>query len=141
ALPDRTGNRRADGHRNVIVNDHVAMIAFAPGSTAAYEVAGRAHITRDAALLERTAVEGKSPHIVTAIAVDHAKAYESQALARARIWDADRANASDRPNPAATLVAHIKISQKRSADEAARFNITAEQTEVALAHDYKKNLY
>jgi hypothetical protein len=141
ALPDRTGNRRADGHRNVIANDRVALVAFAPGSTAAFEIAGRARLTRDAELLARAMVEGKEPLLATVIEADRARAYESQALRRARIWDAGRMNAPDRPNPAATLTAHIKLSQQRSTADAARFAITPEGTEKALAEDYKKNLY
>jgi uncharacterized protein len=138
ALPDRTGNRRADGHRNIIAGDSVALVAFAPGSTAAFELRGRAQLTRDAQLLAGSAVEGKTPSLATVIALDHVRAYDSPALQRARLWDADRLTA-ERPNPAATLTAHIKLSQQRTAT--APFAITAEATEKALAADYKVNLY
>jgi predicted pyridoxine 5'-phosphate oxidase superfamily flavin-nucleotide-binding protein len=140
ALPDRTGNRRADGHRNVLAHARVALVAFAPGSTAAFELSGRARLTRDPALLAMTAVEGKTPLLATEIRADEVRAYDSQALCRARIWDADRQGAPGRPNPAATLTAHIKLSQQRSTGPA-RFAITAEGTEKALSEDYKKNLY
>ncbi len=46
-------------------------------------------------------------------------------------------DASDRPNPAATLAAHIKLSPQA----AAQFEITPETTAKALAADYKNNLY
>lgn len=140
ALPDRTGNRRADGHRNIIAHNRIALVAFAPGATQAFELTGRAHLTKDATLLSPMSVEGKTPLLATLIAVDEARAYDSQALRRARIWDADRMSADNRPNPAATLTAHIKLSQQKT-PAAPAFTITAEGTEKALQSDYKANLY
>lgn len=142
ALPDRTGNRRADGHRNIIAHDRVALVAFAPGATQAFELTGRARLTNDAAALAPMSVEGKAPLLATLITADHTRAYDSPALRRARIWDADRAAAGDRPNPAATITAHIKASQQKGLlPGALRFAITAEGTEKALKADYKANLY
>ena len=141
ALPDRTGNRRADGHRNVIAHDRVAMIAFAPGATAAIELTGHARLTRDAAMLSRMTVAGKDPLLATVIAVERARTYDSQALRRARIWDADRLSAP-RPNPGATLAAHINLSQERNRLPAAeRFALTPEGANQRLAESYKNSLY
>ena len=58
-------------------------------------------------------VEDKAPLLATLIEADTARAYASQALARARIWDADRLDATNRPNPAAALTAHVKASQQK----------------------------
>jgi predicted pyridoxine 5'-phosphate oxidase superfamily flavin-nucleotide-binding protein len=140
ALPDRTGNRLAYGHRNIIAHDRIALVAFAPGSTQAFELTGRARLTNDSALLSPMTVEGKTPLLATLITVDEARSYDSQALRRARIWDADRMSAGNRPNPAATLTAHIKLSQQKT-PAASAFPITAELTAKALESDYKVNLY
>ena len=141
ALPDRTGNRRADGHRNIIAHDRVAIIAFAPGATAAIELTGRARLERDMSMLSRMTVAGKDPLLATLIAVERARAYDSQALRRARIWDADRLNAP-RPNPGAALAAHINLSQERSRMPAAeRFALTPEGANQRLADSYKNSLY
>jgi predicted pyridoxine 5'-phosphate oxidase superfamily flavin-nucleotide-binding protein len=94
ALPDRTGNRLAYGHRNIIAHDRVTLVAFAPGATQAFELTGRARLTKDATLLSPMSVEGKAPLLATLIAVDEERAYDSQALRRARIWDADRMSAT-----------------------------------------------
>jgi uncharacterized protein len=142
ALPDRTGNRLAYGHRNIIAHDRVALVAFAPGSTQAFELTGRARLTNDQALLSPMSVEGKAPLLATLIEADAVHSYASQALARARIWDADRQNASYRPNPAAALTAHVKASREKGvAAGALRLAITAGATEKALQADYKANLY
>jgi predicted pyridoxine 5'-phosphate oxidase superfamily flavin-nucleotide-binding protein len=142
ALPDRTGNRLAYGHRNIIAHDRVALVAFAPGSTQAFELAGRAWLTNDQTVLSPMAVEGKAPLLATLIEADTARTYASQALARARIWDAERQNEDHRPNPAAALTAHIKASREQGVVPAAlRLAITAGATEKALKADYKANLY
>jgi predicted pyridoxine 5'-phosphate oxidase superfamily flavin-nucleotide-binding protein len=140
ALPDRTGNRLAYGHRNIIAHDRMALVAFAPGSAQAFELTGRARLTNDGALLSPMSVEGKAPLLATLITVDDARSYDSQALRRARVWDADRLSPHNRPNAAATLTAHIKLSQQKT-PAAPAFPITAELTEKALESDYKANLY
>lgn len=142
ALPDRTGNRLAYGHRNIIAHDRVALVAFAPGSTQAFELAGRARLTNEQTVLSPMSVEGKAPLLATLIEADAARTYASRALARARIWDADRQNADHRPNPAAALTAHIKASREKGVvPTALRLAITAGATEKALQADYKANLY
>lgn len=137
-VPDRTGNRRADGHRNIIAHDRVALVAFAPGSTRVIELEGRARLVNDEAMLETMSVDGKAPKIATVVKLDRSQIYESNALRRARVWDGDRMSA-ERPNVPATFAAHIKLSQKRLAAPA--FDINAGMVEVALESDYKTNLY
>jgi uncharacterized protein len=142
ALPDRTGNRRADGHRNILMHDRISLVAFAPGATQAFELTGRARLTNDKALLAPMTVEGKAPLLATIIATDETRTYDSGALQRARIWDADRTNAGNRPHPGATITAHIKAGQQKGLIPAAlRFAITAEGADKALKADYKANLY
>lgn len=142
ALPDRTGNRRADGHRNILAHDRVALVAFAPGSAQAFELVGRARLTNDRALLAPMSVGDKAPLLATVIEADAARTYASQALALARLWDADRQNAAYRPNPAAALVAHVKANKEKGLAQAAlRLAITTGATEQALKSDYKTNLY
>ena len=138
ALPDRLGNRRADGHRNIIANERVALVAFAPGGTDVLELTGRARLTTDADLLARMKVEGKAPLLATLIAADEVRVRPSPALQRARLWDGDRVSPT-RPNPAATLATHIKLSQARL--KAEPLDITAESVEKALAAGYKTTLY
>jgi uncharacterized protein len=118
----------------------MALVAFAPGSTQAFELTGRARLTSDRTLLSPMSIEGKAPLLATLITVDDACSYDSQALRRARVWDADRASAGNRPNPAAALTAHIRLNQQKT-PAAPAFPITAELTQKALESDYKVNLY
>lgn len=139
ALPDRPGNRRADGHRNILARENVALLALTPGSATVSVVEGRAQLTRDTAFLAPMAVDGKVPLIATTIAVESQRDYRSKALAQ---FYASNTAERETVNPAATLAAHVKLNKQKGDDAAAlRSIITEAVTETALAHDYKANLY
>ena len=54
-VPDRPGNRRLDGMRNILSNPHVGLIFLVPGNDFTLRVNGSAVITREPALLESLA--------------------------------------------------------------------------------------
>ena len=55
AIPERPGNRRADGFSNVLANPHVGLIYLIPGRTDTLRVNGRARLVRDAPFFDRMA--------------------------------------------------------------------------------------
>ena len=50
-IPDRPGNKRLDGMRNLLANPHVGLIFLVPGREETLRVNGRAWITRDPEIL------------------------------------------------------------------------------------------
>ena len=90
AVPDRLGNNRLDGLRNVVENGHVALIFFIPGREDTLRVNGRATISRDDALLERLAVNGKRPQTVLVVEVEQSFMHCPRAFKRAGLWDPQR---------------------------------------------------
>ena len=52
AIPDRVGNNRLDGMRNILHNPHVGLIFLIPGREDTLRVNGRAWIVEDPAILE-----------------------------------------------------------------------------------------
>jgi PPOX class probable FMN-dependent enzyme len=63
-IPDRPGNNRIDGMKNLLVNPKVGIIFMTPGTNATYRVTGSAKISTDPELLKRFEVGGKPPRVV-----------------------------------------------------------------------------
>jgi uncharacterized protein len=90
AIPDRLGNNRLDGLRNVVENPHVGLIFFIPGREDTLRVNGRASISRDEALLERLAVNGKRPQTAVVVEVEQTFMHCARAFKRAGLWQPER---------------------------------------------------
>ena len=86
-IPDRPGNNRIDGMRNLLVNPKVGIIFMVPGSNETYRVTGSARISTDPELLKRFEVQGKPPRVVIVVAVDEAFNHCPKAFMRAKLWD------------------------------------------------------
>src|SRR3954452_19734547 len=61
ALPERPGNRRAAGLRNILSNPHVGLIYFLPGRGDPLRINGRVRLVREAPFLDRRLVKGHRP--------------------------------------------------------------------------------
>ena len=90
AIPDRLGNNRLDGLRNIVDNGHVGLIFLIPGREDTLRVNGRARIVRDEALLERLAVNGKRPVTALVVEVEQAFMHCARAFKRAGLWEPAR---------------------------------------------------
>jgi uncharacterized protein len=86
ALPDRPGNRRADGHRNVLANPHVGVIFIVPNVDETVRVNGRAFITADPELLAAMAVKGKAPKLAIVVEIDEVYMHCARAFLRSGLW-------------------------------------------------------
>ncbi len=90
AIPDRIGNNRLDGLRNVVENAHVGLIFLIPGREDTLRVNGRATVVRDEALLGRLAVKGKPPVTALVVEVEEAFMHCPRAFKRAGLWEPAR---------------------------------------------------
>ena len=82
-IPDRPGNNRIDGMKNLLVNPKVGIIFIVPGSNETYRVTGSATISTDPELLKRFEMRGKPPRVVMVVAVDEAFNHCPKAFVRA----------------------------------------------------------
>jgi PPOX class probable FMN-dependent enzyme len=96
-IPDRPGNNRIDGMRNLVVNSQVGIIFMVPGANETYRVNGTATISTDPALLSRFMVAAKLPRAVLVVTVEEAYSHCPKALVRSDLW---RAAAAGRPQAA-----------------------------------------
>jgi PPOX class probable FMN-dependent enzyme len=87
ALPERAGNRRADGFRNILTNPHVGLIYLLPGRGDTLRVQGRARLVRDADLLDRMVVRGSRPLLAMVVEIESVFSHCAKAFLRARLWD------------------------------------------------------
>jgi len=99
-IPDRRGNNRLDGLKNIVEDPRVGLIFFIPGANETYRVNGRARVSADPSLRRRFAVNGKEPATVTVVAVEQAFPHCPKALIRSDLWGAA---AAGRPKGAPTL--------------------------------------
>ena len=87
ALPERAGNRRADGFRNILANPHVGLIHLLPGRGHTLRINGRARLVRDAALLDRMVVKGHRPLLAMVVDVEQVFFHCAKAFLRSGLWE------------------------------------------------------
>ena len=108
-IPDRPGNKRLDGMTNLIANPHVGLLFFVPGREETLRVNGRACITRDPELLQRLAVQGKTPLLSIGVEVEQCFLHCVKAFRRAQFWASERWLEPDAlPSMACVLFDQIK---------------------------------
>src|SRR5207248_6499030 len=89
-IPDRPGNKRLDGMRNILENPHVGLIFLVPARGETLRVNGRAAITRDPELLARMEVGGKRPLLAIGVEVEEVFLHCAKAFKRSRLWEPER---------------------------------------------------
>jgi len=89
AIPDRPGNNRIDGFRNILYDSHIALLFLIPGVGETLRVNGRALISTDPELMQSFAVNGKLPRCVMIVHVETAFFHCSKAILRSKLWDAE----------------------------------------------------
>lgn len=103
AIPDRPGNKRLDGMRNILSNPHVGLIFLIPGRRETLRVNGRACITRDEALLASMETQGKRPLLAIGVEVEEVFLHCAKAFIRSALWQPDRWPSVDRLASAAQI--------------------------------------
>jgi uncharacterized protein len=95
AIPERAGNRRADGYRNILANPHVGLIHLLPGRTDTLRINGRARLVTDADLLDRMVVKDHRPVLAVVVAIEQVFHHCGKAFLRSQLWDPATWDAAD----------------------------------------------
>jgi PPOX class probable FMN-dependent enzyme len=85
-IPDRPGNKRFDGMKNLLTNPHVGLIFLVPGREETLRVNGRAWITKDPELLARSVAQGKTPQLAIGVEVEQCFLHCVKAFRRSKLW-------------------------------------------------------
>ena len=86
AIPERPGNRRVDGYRNVLSNPHVGLIFLVPGRNDTLRVNGTARLVRDAPYFDAMVVKGHRPLLALEVEVDEVFYHCAKAFLRSDLW-------------------------------------------------------
>ena len=85
-MPDRRGNNRIDGLRNLLTDPRIGLLFLIPGIAETVRVQGTARILRDEALAESFEIGGTRPATVLEISVAQVFYHCARAINRANLW-------------------------------------------------------
>ena len=100
AIPERPGNKRADGWRNVLSNPHVGLIFLIPGRGDTLRVNGQARLVREAPFFDNLVVHGHRPVLALVIDIEQVFHHCPKAFLRSQLWDPETWGAHDVPRRA-----------------------------------------
>jgi uncharacterized protein len=89
AIPERPGNRRADGFRNILANPHVGLIYLVPGRRETLRINGRARLIREAPFFGEMIVKGHRPQLAIVVEIEQIFFHCMKAFLRSKLWEPD----------------------------------------------------
>jgi len=115
AIPDRPGNNRIDGFRNIVRDPRIALLFLIPGVGETLRVNGRASISVDPELMQSLAINGKLPRCVLIVHVESVYFHCSKAIVRSKLGD--EATKIDRKSLPSTGTIIAELSQGKLGGE------------------------
>lgn len=87
ALPERPGNKRADGFHNLLSNPHIGLLYLIPGRGDTLRINGRARILSDAPFFDDMIVKGHRPRFAVLVDIDTVFYHCAKSFLRSALWD------------------------------------------------------
>ncbi|MER7888667.1 pyridoxamine 5'-phosphate oxidase family protein [Micromonospora sp. NPDC094482] len=129
AVPERPGNRRADGYRNILENPHVGLIFLIPGRTDTLRINGRARLVRDAPWFDDMVVKGHRPILAIVVEIEQIFYHCAKAFLRSQLWQPETWQPDVLPSRA-RLIKEVEAPAESLAD-----------LERHYGPEYAKNIY
>ncbi|MEU6832219.1 pyridoxamine 5'-phosphate oxidase family protein [Nocardia beijingensis] len=120
AIPERPGNRRADGYLNILSNPHVGLLFVIPGRRETLRINGRARLVRDAPYFDDMVVRGHRPILAVEVEIDQIFFHCAKAFMRSHLWEPDQWPQDTLPS-AARLVKEVQTNVTESVEELERY--------------------
>jgi PPOX class probable FMN-dependent enzyme len=131
-IPERPGNKRMDSIQNILVNPHVGIIFMIPGMEETFRVNGKACISQDQSLLEKTAVNDKLAFMGIGVEIEECFMHCAKSFKRSGMWTPDRwLPKCELPSASTIIAAHVS----------SKIQITEEQVRESLTESYQNRLY
>ncbi|MGP3929636.1 pyridoxamine 5'-phosphate oxidase family protein [Nonomuraea sp. KM88] len=129
AIPDRPGNRRADGFLNVLKNPNVGLIFLIPGRNETLRINGRARLVRDAPFFDELIVKGHRPHLALVVEIEQIFFHCAKSFLRSALWKPDTWRPDVLPSHA-RLVKEVQVVEE-----------SVEELETYYGKAYAEKLY
>ncbi len=129
AIPERPGNRRADGFRNILRNPHVGLIYMIPGRNETLRINGRARLLRDAPFFDEMIVKGHRPQLAIVVEIEQIFHHCAKAFLRSALWKPEKWESDTLPSHASIVKGVQSVSE------------TLEQLEAYYGAAYADKLY
>jgi PPOX class probable FMN-dependent enzyme len=120
-VPEFPGNRRFDGVQNIVTRPGIGLLFVMPGISETLRVNGFARLTRDPALLDASAVDGRRPWFVADVDVRQVFSHCGKAFLRGGLWHPDTW-----PEPDAVLSPSRSIAGPAEAEQRAESDVRRE---------------
>ncbi|GII89865.1 pyridoxamine 5'-phosphate oxidase family protein [Sinosporangium siamense] len=110
-VPERPGNRRADGFHNVLSNPHIGLIYFVPGRGETLRINGTARILRDAPFFDEMTVKGHRPQLALLVEIEQIFFHCAKAFLRSSLWKPETWTPDALPSHAAIVKSVLKTEE------------------------------
>lgn len=87
AVPERPGNRRADGYLNILGNPHVGLIFLVPGRKETLRINGRARLVSDAPFFDQMIVHEHRPQLAVVVDIEQIFFHCMKSFMRSHLWE------------------------------------------------------
>ncbi|MDG4785213.1 pyridoxamine 5'-phosphate oxidase family protein [Micromonospora sp. WMMD1102] len=119
AIPERPGNRRADGFRNILANPHVGLVYLIPGRGETLRINGRARLVREAPFFDQMVVKGHRPILALVVEIEQIFFHCAKAFMRSALWRPESWHPEALP-PQAQIVKRVQKTEE-SLEELERY--------------------
>ncbi len=90
AIPERPGNRRADGYLNILSNPHVGLMFVILGRSQTLRINGRAELVGDAPYFDDMVVRGHRPILAVQVEIEQIFFHCAKAFLRSHLWEPEQ---------------------------------------------------
>ena len=112
AIPDRPGNHRYDGFRNIMETGRVGLVFLVPNRNEVVRVNGSAQVVTDMDVRTQLSMKGRVPDFAVIVRVEEAFYHCGKAIIRSRLWSAaDQQPEPGLPTYAEALIAHGDLTE------------------------------
>jgi uncharacterized protein len=120
AVPDRPGNKRVDGFRNILANPHVGLLFLVPGRGETLRINGRARLVREAPCFDELIVNGHRPDLALIVHIEQIFFHCAKSFLRSKLWQPASWHPDDLPSHA-SLVKSVQETPETLAELEAHY--------------------